>query len=119
MTPGLHGFHIHEFADFSNGCVSAGPHYNPHGNPHGGPEDEIRHVGDLGNINADADGVAAGSIVAPLVHLSGEFSVIGRSIMIHADPDDLGKVRCIYSYFIYIIILIFFVGRSRALIDYW
>ena len=42
LLPGSHGFHIHEFADFSNGCVSAGPHYNPHGKTHGGPEDEVR-----------------------------------------------------------------------------
>ena len=42
LVPGLHGFHIHEFADFSNGCVSAGPHYNPFGATHGGPTDEVR-----------------------------------------------------------------------------
>ena len=91
MTPGLHGFHIHEKADFSDGCKSAGPHYNPHGKTHGGPDDEERHVGDLGNIEAGADGCAKGSISAPIVHLQGEFSVIGRSMMVHADPDDLGR----------------------------
>lgn len=37
LTPGKHGFHIHDKADFSNGCVSAGPHYNPHKVAHGGP----------------------------------------------------------------------------------
>ena len=36
LTPGKHGFHIHEKADFSNGCISAGPHYNPHKATHGG-----------------------------------------------------------------------------------
>ena len=37
LPPGPHGFHIHEFADFSNGCISAGPHWNPHKKTHGGP----------------------------------------------------------------------------------
>ena len=91
LAPGPHGFHVHEFADFSNGCVSAGPHYNPHGKTHGGPEDETRHVGDLGNIVADESGVARGEMVDGLIKLSGEFSVIGRSMMVHADVDDLGK----------------------------
>lgn len=91
LAPGPHGFHVHEFADFSNGCASAGPHYNPHGKTHGAPEDEVRHAGDLGNIVADESGMAAGSMTDSLIQLSGEFSVIGRSIMVHADADDLGK----------------------------
>lgn len=91
LRPGLHGFHIHEKSDFSNGCVSAGPHYNPHGAHHGGPADSERHVGDLGNIAADCTGRAVGVLRDPIVELGGDFSVLGRSIMIHADPDDLGK----------------------------
>ena len=70
---------------------SAGPHYNPFGKNHGAPEDEERHVGDLGNIEAGADGVSEGTIVDRLIKLSGEYSVIGRSVMVHADVDDLGK----------------------------
>ena len=91
LTPGLHGFHVHEKADFSEGCKSAGPHYNPFNKEHGGPDDEERHVGDLGNIVAGEDGVAEGTISDHLIKLSGEYSVIGRSMMVHADPDDLGK----------------------------
>ncbi len=91
LSQGAHGFHIHETADFSNGCLSAGPHYNPHGRDHGGPDDENRHVGDLGNIIADRDGRAKGKLSSSLVRLTGKYSVIGRSIMVHADPDDLGR----------------------------
>jgi len=90
LTPGKHGFHIHEKADFSDGCTSAGPHYNPFKKLHGAPEDEERHVGDLGNIEPDANGVAKGVIVDRLIKLEGPQSVVGRSFMVHADPDDLG-----------------------------
>uniref|UniRef100_A0A6U7C8H9 Superoxide dismutase [Cu-Zn] n=1 Tax=Haptolina brevifila TaxID=156173 RepID=A0A6U7C8H9_9EUKA len=91
LTPGLHGFHIHETADFSNGCLSAGPHYNPYGCQHGGPTDSNRHVGDLGNINADGTGVARGQLTSTLIKLSGAHNVIGRSFMVHANKDDLGR----------------------------
>mmetsp|Transcript_70626 Transcript_70626/g.138822 ORF Transcript_70626/g.138822 Transcript_70626/m.138822 type:complete len:174 (-) Transcript_70626:297-818(-) len=91
LTPGLHGFHIHEKADFSDGCKSAGPHWNPHGKTHGAPGDEERHAGDLGNIEAGEDGTSKGSVVDSLIKLDGEFTVVGRSVMVHADPDDLGR----------------------------
>ena len=61
LAEGEHGFHVHEKADFSNGCMSAGPHFNPFNKTHGGVDDEERHVGDLGNIVANKDGVSEGN----------------------------------------------------------
>ncbi|XP_055705829.1 superoxide dismutase [Cu-Zn] [Phlebotomus papatasi] len=90
LTPGQHGFHIHEFGDATNGCTSAGAHYNPHGKEHGGPDSAVRHAGDLGNIVADASGVAKVSISDKQISLSGQYNVIGRTLVVHADPDDLG-----------------------------
>ncbi|AET41016.1 superoxide dismutase SOD1 Ecym_7168 [Eremothecium cymbalariae DBVPG len=86
-----HGFHIHEFGDNTNGCTSAGPHFNPYKKTHGAPEDDARHVGDLGNIRADSNGVAKGSKMDHLVMLFGPTSVVGRSVVVHAGKDDLGK----------------------------
>ena len=91
LEPGPHGFHIKTSSDFSNGCVSAGPIYNPFGKCHGGPNDAERNVGDLGNIVADQTGTAKGVITSDLVKLSGTYSVIGRSFVVHADEDDCGK----------------------------
>ncbi|CCC71359.1 hypothetical protein NCAS_0H00490 [Naumovozyma castellii] len=87
----LRGFHIHEFGDVSNGCVSAGPHFNPFAQTHGAPTDKVRHVGDMGNIPTDAQGVAKGTIKDSLIKLLGPTSVIGRSVVVHAGQDDLGK----------------------------
>uniref|UniRef100_Q6T8C4 Superoxide dismutase [Cu-Zn] n=1 Tax=Brugia malayi TaxID=6279 RepID=Q6T8C4_BRUMA len=91
LTPGLHGFHVHQYGDTTNGCISAGPHFNPYNKTHGGPTDEMRHVGDLGNIVAGADGTAHIDISDKHVQLLGPNSIIGRSIVVHADQDDLGK----------------------------
>ena len=91
LTEGKHGFHIHEKADFSDGCKSAGPHWNPFGKSHGGPDDEERHAGDLGNIVADENGKSSGQLTSRIIALEGELSVVGRSVMVHADEDDLGR----------------------------
>jgi len=91
LTPGLHGFHVHEFGDNTNGCMSAGPHFNPNNKEHGGPNAAIRHVGDLGNIEADASGVAKVNITDKQVSLVGDNNVIGRTLVVHADQDDLGE----------------------------
>jgi len=91
LNAGNHGFHVHEFGDSTNGCISAGPHFNPFKKEHGGPADGERHVGDLGNVVAGADGKAKVDITDKLIKLSGECSVVGRSLVIHADPDDLGR----------------------------
>ncbi|KAF4676114.1 Superoxide dismutase [Cu-Zn] [Perkinsus chesapeaki] len=88
----VHGIHIHETAVFTpRGCVSAGGHYNPFYYEHGGHDANLRHVGDMGNVKADGNGVARGSITSNLIQLHGQFSVMHRSSMLHADEDDLGQ----------------------------
>lgn len=89
LEPGEHGFHIHEFGDLTDGCESAGGHYNPDDVDHGDLENG--HVGDLGNVTADTNGVADFTLIAKRVDLIGKRSVVGRSIVIHSDVDDLGK----------------------------
>nr|UTK45877.1 Cu-Zn superoxide dismutase [Crepidula fornicata] len=91
LDEGKHGFHIHQFGDTTNGCVSAGPHFNPAGKQHGGPTVENRHAGDLGNITASAEGVAAVNIQDKQIPLTGPNSIIGRTLVVHAKEDDLGK----------------------------
>ena len=92
LTPNhLHGFHIHAFGDLTNGCVSAGPHWNPYGLTHAGPDDVVRHVGDLGNVQSDSEGKGVYKSEDRMVQLFGAFSIIGRSCVLHAKTDDLGK----------------------------
>ncbi len=92
LTPGLHGFHIHEFGDCNcDDGKCAGGHYNPEGKKHGGPGAAERHVGDLGNIEAGADGKSSGTLTDPLVQLGGPHSVIGRAVIVHEKPDDLAS----------------------------
>lgn len=57
---------------------------------HGAPENFERHIGDLGNILADANGNANVDIEDPLVTLMGPRSVVGLAIVVHEGEDDLG-----------------------------
>ena len=88
LTPGKHGLNVHEYGDLSNGCLNCGEHFNPTGKNHGGRNELERHVGDLGNIEAGANGRSVFRFLDE--HLK-VWDIIGRSMVIHADPDDLGK----------------------------
>jgi Cu-Zn family superoxide dismutase len=91
LTPGKHGFHIHEFGDCSSpDGSSAGGHFNPTNKPHAGPDMTERHVGDMGNVEADASGAAKLDYVDHDMSLTNDkLSIIGRSVVIHAKADDL------------------------------
>lgn len=71
------GMHIHEFGDNTNGCTSAGPHFSPFKKNHGAPGDTERHVGDLGNIETNAQGIAKGAVEDKLIKLIGPGSILG------------------------------------------
>ena len=87
LTPGKHGFHIHQYGDLSaDDGSSAGGHYAPEGHEHGGPHKAQHHAGDLGNIVADENGVAMIDKQSDDFELS---DVIGRAFVVHAGTDDL------------------------------
>ncbi len=90
LTPGKHGFHVHEKGDCSSAdAKSAGDHFNPTGSPHAGPHDAQRHAGDLGNLEADKNGVAKIKLTDEMISLSGPHSIVGRALVVHKSPDDL------------------------------
>lgn len=92
LPAGEHGFHIHERGDCTaSDGTSAGGHYNPAGTPHAGPGAAQRHVGDLGNITADTQGMATYDRVDRVVRLSGPDAIIGRAVIVHAGRDDLSS----------------------------
>lgn len=86
-----HGFHVHQAGDLSEKCASACAHFNPGNKTHGCPGKKERHVGDLGNIQADKNGSAKYIFYDDVIRLSGKNSIIGRSVIIHEDEDDCGN----------------------------
>jgi Cu-Zn family superoxide dismutase len=104
LTPGEHGFHVHENGDCSApDASSAGGHFNPTNQSHGARDAEVRHIGDLGNLVADANGQALLNYIDPKLTLTGPNSIIGRAVIVHAGRDDLksqpsgdagGRVAC-------------------------
>lgn len=90
LEPGLHGFHIHESGDVSNGCASVGDHYNPSKSHHGSPlaDPSHRHAGDLGNIRADETGRATFRFIDSALNI---WDIIGRAVVITSNADDFGS----------------------------
>ena len=86
----LHGFHIHAYGNLTEGCTTAGPHFNPHGRVHGGPFSTVRHVGDMGNVYSNAKGEATFELLDPQISLRGQHSVVGRACVLHKFTDDHG-----------------------------
>jgi Cu-Zn family superoxide dismutase len=88
----IHGIHIHEAGDLSDGqCMNACQHFNPYNKTHGGIDSKERHVGDLGNIETDKNGKVNIILIDKLIKLRGtKANIIGRSVVIHEDKDDLG-----------------------------
>lgn len=91
LKPGQeHGFHVHEKGDCSSGDgMSTGGHFNPTGKPHGQPGHGDHHAGDLPALKADAEGKVDVRLHAHGITLgSGATSVVGRGLIVHAQPDD-------------------------------
>lgn len=88
---GLHGIHIHKYGDITRGCASMGGHFNPNNKNHGSFTSKDRHLGDLGNLEADNTGSAKILFADGRLSLRGKNSILGRSIVVHEDEDDLGK----------------------------
>lgn len=92
LTPGLHGFHVHEHPDCGPGQkkgerkpgLSAGGHYDPEDSGrHEGPFGQ-GHLGDLPALVVDRDGSAAHPVLAPRIALS---DLRGRALMVHEGGD--------------------------------
>jgi len=86
--PKKHGFHVHASGDLRRGCESCCKHYNPTGKNHGGLEDSESHAGDLGNLSFDVKGNCKTTFFTKKFTVS---EILGRSIVIHQDEDDLGR----------------------------
>ncbi len=91
VSPGEHGVHIHEYGDCSapNG-TSAGGHWNPTNVAHGKWGEGEFHLGDIGNIMVGEDGTGSIELATDLweIGTGSDIDVVGKSIIVHADPDD-------------------------------
>ena len=91
LKPGQeHGLHIHEAGDCSSGDgMSAKGHFNPFNKPHGHSGSPERHAGDLPSLTANKAGRANVNVDLDTITVGpGPASIIGRGLIVHADPDD-------------------------------
>jgi Cu-Zn family superoxide dismutase len=93
LTPGVHGFHVHQNPDCAAGVkegkptpgLAAGGHYDPAASgKHEGPTGK-GHLGDLPALTVGLDGKATTAVVAPRIKI---MDMKGRSLMIHEGGDN-------------------------------
>ena len=114
LAPGAHGLHVHQTGSCAAGDFdddgyaeaggAAGSHLNPGNDPHGAIDADMdeKHAGDLGNVDVGSDGRASGAKNTGSLAFSGDRTVLGRAIIVHADPDEFmdagamagGRVGC-------------------------
>lgn len=90
LTPGKHGFHIHENPIANGDFSTAGAHFNPTNKQHGHKNPKGYHFGDMPNLVANKDGKIDQAVILEDVSLDQGVSnsIIGRSLIIHAGEDD-------------------------------
>jgi Cu-Zn family superoxide dismutase len=89
LTPGEHGFHVHEFGVWNEDGMASGGHFNPLGAPHASHDSSKRHVGDMGNLKADENGKAVVELDDDQMSFEGPTCILGRGLVVHAKADDL------------------------------
>ena len=90
LSPGEHGFHIHEKGDCGDNAMASGGHFNPAGGTHGKYGAAGSHAGELPSLVADASGVARFNVEVHAISLTdgAANNVVGRALVVHRDPDD-------------------------------
>jgi Cu-Zn family superoxide dismutase len=91
LTKGDHGFHVHEYGAWSEDGMASGSHFNPTGAPHASHDNPRRHVGDMGNVTANANGNATLDLDDSHMSFHGPNSIIGRGLVVHEKPDDFSQ----------------------------
>ena len=90
VPAGVHGFHVHELGNCGDNGNAAGGHFNPTSMPHAAPEAASHPAGDFGNVTASANGeIHTRFVTRSITVTEGERSVIGKAVILHANPDDL------------------------------
>jgi len=92
LTPGLHGFHIHEIGTCSPAFTNSGGHFDPGPNSNSNPDaNHPFHMGDLPNIFVKDDGKGKIDATTSRVTLSpGPLSVFdgdGSAVIVHLLED--------------------------------
>jgi superoxide dismutase, Cu-Zn family len=89
LTPGNHGFHIHQNGECTPPFTSAGDHLNPYSAEHSCPPEQVRHLGDLGSIEIGADGKGHyDQLVDKISLVDPHHQVAGKAVLVHAGADD-------------------------------